>query len=72
MSRVVALGESARVAGYALAGVNVLETDAAGALDAWARLPEDTGLLLLTDDAANSLAGELARAGRLLWAVIPS
>ncbi len=72
MSRVVALGASARVAGYALAGVNVLETDAAGALEAWTRLPADTGLLLLTDDAATSLAGELSRAGRLLWAVIPS
>lgn len=72
MSSVVALGESARVAGYALAGVVVLATDAAGARAAWGQVPDDVALILLTPAAAAALRTELARPGRLLWAVMPA
>ncbi len=72
MSRIVALGESARVAGFALAGVTVLETDADGVAAAWREVPEDTGLLLLTPAAAEALEERLAERGRLLWAVLPA
>jgi vacuolar-type H+-ATPase subunit F/Vma7 len=72
MSRVVALGPSARVAGFALAGVTVLETDEDGVLGAWGRLPDDTGLLLLTPDAVEALKERLAGRERVLWAQIPT
>ncbi len=71
MSGVVALGESARVAGYALAGVLVIPTDGVGAAAAWDDVPDGTGLLVLTPTAAAELADRLARPGRLLWAVLP-
>lgn len=71
MSRVVALGRSARVEGFALAGVTVLETDEGGAEAAWSRLPNDTGLLLLTSDAADELRDRLEERARLIWTEIP-
>lgn len=72
MSRVVALGEAARVAGYVLAGVTVIGTDVDGAEAAWQRLPDDTGLVLLTPAAADALADDLSRHEQLLWTVLPS
>jgi vacuolar-type H+-ATPase subunit F/Vma7 len=72
LSRVVALGESTRVAGLVLAGVTVLETEAAGAGEVWRKLPEDTGLLLLTPAAAEALEERLPERPRLLWAVLPA
>lgn len=72
MSRIVALGESTRVAGFALAGVTVLETDVDGVDGAWRGLPDDTGLLLLTPAAAEVLRERLAERYRLLWAVLPA
>lgn len=72
MSRIVALGEAARVAGYVLAGVTVLETDEVGTLAAWDRLPDDTGLVVLTPEAADALAGRLTHDDRLLWTVLPT
>jgi vacuolar-type H+-ATPase subunit F/Vma7 len=71
MSRVVALGPAAKVAGFALAGATVLETDEEGFLGAWQRLPEDTGLLLLTPEAAEALKERLPQRERLLWVQIP-
>jgi vacuolar-type H+-ATPase subunit F/Vma7 len=72
MSRIVALGAAARVAGYVLAGVTVLETDEDGPLAAWDRLPDDTGLVVLTPDAADALAERLTHDDRLLWTVLPT
>jgi vacuolar-type H+-ATPase subunit F/Vma7 len=72
VSEIVALGESARVEGYALAGVTVLPTDDVGAQAAWRTLPDGTGLVLLTAAAAAALRDELSRAGRVLWAILPS
>lgn len=72
MSRIVALGEAARVAGFALTGVTVLETDEDGPEAALERLPEDTGLLLLTQAAAGAVQERLAGREHLLWVVLPS
>lgn len=72
MSRVVVLGVEERVRGYALAGARVV---AAASPDdvvaAWERLPDDTGLLVLTADAAAALERRLAERPRLLWTVLP-
>lgn len=72
MSRVVALGETGRVEGYALAGVTVLTTDRDGVERTWHRVPDDTGLLVLTPSAAEALDERLASHPRLLWTVIPT
>lgn len=72
MSRVVAVGEWARVAGFVLAGVTVLATDRDGPDGAWARLPDDTGLAILTPDAAEALEDRLAERPRVLWTVTPT
>ncbi|MFP4634418.1 MAG: hypothetical protein ACLFRD_01035 [Nitriliruptoraceae bacterium] len=72
MSRVVALGETSRVEGYALAGVTVLATDRDGVDRAWQRVPDDTGLLVLTPTAAADLEARLASRPGLLWTVIPT
>lgn len=71
MSGIVAIGESPRVAGFALAGVTVLETDAGGVEAAWRRLPDDTALVLLTPAAAAALGQRLGERARLLWTVLP-
>jgi vacuolar-type H+-ATPase subunit F/Vma7 len=71
MSTIVALGESARVAGLALAGVAVLETDSLGVDGAWREMPEDAGLLLLTPAAADALADRLRERSALLFCVLP-
>ena len=55
----------------ALAGVLVLPAEEPGAVrDAWHRLPPEVGLVLLTPDAAASLADEAGR-GWPMVAVMP-
>ena len=52
MNRVLAIGEASRVSGYALAGAAVQAASGAGELRAaWAGLPADVGLLILTSAA---------------------
>jgi vacuolar-type H+-ATPase subunit F/Vma7 len=72
VNRVVVLGEATRVTGFVLAGVTVIETDGGGAEAAWQRLPDDTGLVVLTPAAADELADRLTHGGRLLWTVLPA
>ena len=56
MSSVAALGERHRVEGFALAGALVLvAADAEAVRDAWARLPDDVAVVVLTPAAANAL-----------------
>jgi vacuolar-type H+-ATPase subunit F/Vma7 len=69
---VVALGSAAHVTGFAVAGVTVIDTDDGGPAAAWDRLPADTGLVILTSDAARVLADRLAERPRLLWTVVPA
>ncbi|MER6622895.1 hypothetical protein [Streptomyces sp. NPDC000931] len=74
MGGVAALGERARVAGLALAGVVVLVADDPGAVRrAWRSLPDDVDLVILTPAAARALesgsvTGEIRRP---LTAVMP-
>lgn len=71
MSRIVVIGEPHVVAGYRLAGADVVEAgDDAAARAAWEALPEDTGLVLLTPRAQAALEGAPDRR-RVLVAVIP-
>lgn len=73
MSRIVALGEASRVAGFELAGVEVISAeDGAAVLDAWERLAPDTGVLLLTPAAAELLAERRRDHPRVLTVVMPS
>jgi vacuolar-type H+-ATPase subunit F/Vma7 len=73
MSEIVAIGEGERLRGFALAGVSVAAAaDPAGARAAWAALPADVALVILTRAAHAALAAdELARAGQRLWVVLP-
>ncbi|MGE5131964.1 MAG: hypothetical protein ACM32E_03530 [Gemmatimonadota bacterium] len=58
MSRVAVIGDGVRVSGYALAGALVCPAaDAAQARAAWAALPPDIAVVILTADAAGWLAG---------------
>lgn len=64
MGAVVVLGEPALVAGYALAGATVITAvDPAEARRAWANLPADTALVILTVAAAQALPDDAERAG---------
>ena len=72
MSRIVAIGEEAQLAGYALAGVELIEADVAGRVrEAWEQLGDDVGLVLLTPQARRALPDPLRRPG-LLWVVLPA
>ena len=72
MSRVVVLGDPIWVEGFALAGATVLPaTDPDAVRAAWADLPADTGVLVVTADAAEALGGALEDRPYLLSVVIP-
>jgi hypothetical protein len=71
MATVAVLGESALTRGYVIAGCHVLPADdAAAARRAWAGLPENTSLVILTPAAAAALSGQRA-ASPILTAVMP-
>jgi vacuolar-type H+-ATPase subunit F/Vma7 len=55
MGQVVVLGEPVRVMGYALAGVLAIEAEGEQVVRAWASLPADTSLVVLTPAAARAL-----------------
>ena len=73
MSRAVAIGDERRLAGYALAGVEVLPavTDAE-ARAAWTSLDEETALVLLTPGAEEALAEAWAERPACLRVVVAS
>jgi vacuolar-type H+-ATPase subunit F/Vma7 len=72
VSLVAAIGEDARVVGYALSGVVVhAATEAHEVHAAWAGLSDDIGLLIVTSAAHAELGGRLAERPRLLLAVMP-
>ncbi len=73
MSQIVAIGESERLRGFKLAGVDVIAADdSASAHAAWSALPGDVALVILTPAARAALAAdELDRLGRRLWVVLP-
>ncbi|MCI4354228.1 MAG: hypothetical protein L3K06_02545 [Thermoplasmata archaeon] len=72
MSRVVVLGDPLWVEGFALAGATVLPaTDPDAVRAAWDVLPEDTVVLVVTADAAETLGSALEDRPYLLSVVIP-
>lgn len=72
MTRAAAIGEAARVAGYALAGVEVRPAEsAAEAREAWLALDREVSLLVLTPAARAALEQELAQRPDLVHAVLP-
>jgi vacuolar-type H+-ATPase subunit F/Vma7 len=73
MSRAVAIGDGRRLAGYALAGVEVHDVvEAARVEAAWESLGEDVALLVLTPEAYAVLETSLEQSEQLVWAVLPS
>ena len=72
MSRAAAIGDERRLAGYALAGAEVLPAaTAADARAAWDALAEDVALVVLTPDVVPALAGRLGGRPGVVWAVVP-
>lgn len=73
MGVLVALGESALVEGFGLAGATVMCADDPDSVRrAWASLPEDAEVVLLTPNAAAVLSDSGAPREELLTAVMPS
>ena len=72
MSGVVAIGETHELEGFALVGVSVIVTaDDTEIIDAWQRLPQDTGLAILSPIAAATLETVLADRPDVLTVVMP-
>ena len=72
MSTAAAIGEEVRVAGFALAGVEVhAAADDVAARAAFAALPEDVACLILTEAACAALRPRLADRPSLTWVVMP-
>jgi vacuolar-type H+-ATPase subunit F/Vma7 len=73
---VAAIGTADLVAGFGLAGAQVLPAeDREAVLAAWRGLPPDTAVVVLTEAAAETLRGELGgdhtRPGAPLTVVLP-
>jgi vacuolar-type H+-ATPase subunit F/Vma7 len=69
---VVAIGEPALVAGYAMAGATTMPAQGPDEVRrAWDSLPSDTTLVILTAAAAGALDGRLSGTD-LLTAVMPA
>lgn len=70
MSRVVAIGRAVELAGYALAGVDVLDAPEPELVRrAWADAVGAASLVLLTSDARAALPDWLEEG--VLWTVVP-
>ena len=74
MSRAVAIGGELRLAGYALAGVEVIDADDAGRRRRRLGRPrDDVGLVILTPDPdAAARAAPRTSAADLVWCVLPT
>jgi vacuolar-type H+-ATPase subunit F/Vma7 len=72
MGAVAAIGERTRTAGLALAGVTVLVAEQPQAVrQAWADLPVDAELVIVTPEAARALGPALLEGVRPLTVVMP-
>ncbi len=72
MSRIVAIGETERLRGFAFAGVDVIAAESpAAARAAWQALAPDVALVILTPEARAALGyDDLDPLGQRLWAVM--
>jgi vacuolar-type H+-ATPase subunit F/Vma7 len=72
MGRIIAIGEEARIMGFALAGVDIYPAaDARAARAAWQDLQSDDALVILTAAAADALGDEVVRTRPPLTVVMP-
>jgi vacuolar-type H+-ATPase subunit F/Vma7 len=70
---VVAIGEEGRLAGFALAGVEVCRAEDTTAVQAaWDALSEEVRLLVLTPRAVAALEGRLSEREDLVWVSLPT
>ncbi len=73
MSQVAAIGDGARLAGYGLAGVQVVAADDDRAVrEAWGRLSPEVACVILTAAAAAALGPRLRAREDLVWVVVPA
>jgi vacuolar-type H+-ATPase subunit F/Vma7 len=73
VGRIVAIGEEARIMGFALAGVVLCPAaDAVAVRAAWRDLRSDDALIILTPAAAEVLGDDVARTRPPLTAVMPA
>lgn len=71
MADVVAIGEQVRVAGFALAGADVvIAEDPKTVWEAWRNLPDGVGLVIITPAAAQALGPAVLEGDRPLVAVM--
>jgi hypothetical protein len=72
VSRAAAIGPESLLAGYALAGVEVLPAaDEAAVHGAWEALPADVGFLILAPFALTVLGDRLSERPEILWVTLP-
>jgi len=72
VGQLVVLGEEARVSGFALGGASVIYAeDPASVRAAWASLPADVAVVVLTERAAAALGGDVTGDGPVLSVVMP-
>jgi vacuolar-type H+-ATPase subunit F/Vma7 len=72
VSRLVALGEHARVDAFALVGVQVIPAEtAADARAAWTALEPDIGVVILSPAARKAIADLLSSRPDVIWTAIP-
>ena len=72
MPPIVVVGDTTRIAGFALAGATTVAADNEDDVHAaWSGLPDDVALVVLTPEAAAVLADRLKMRPMVLTAVIP-
>jgi len=72
MGLLVVLGEAARVGNFALGGATVIPAEDPEAVRrSWQALPDEVGVVVLTEQAAAAL-GDVAERDRVLRVVMPS
>jgi vacuolar-type H+-ATPase subunit F/Vma7 len=73
VSRAVAVGRDPRLAGYALAGVDVIGADGTAAVtEALEQLAADVALVILDADPGGAALAELERRPGVVWCSLPA
>lgn len=73
MSRAIAIGSDVRLAGFALAGVEVVGADDDGAVTrTLERLPDDVALVILDRDPDAGALAALRRRAEVVWCSLPT
>ena len=73
MGTFAVIGDGVRIAGFALGGATVIPATAPDDVrHAWATLPVDVAVVVLTPDAAAALGSAIERTDNVLSVVMPS